>query len=232
MLQPKLGKKIAALRKSNGLTQEELVEKCKLNVRTLQRIEAGEVTPRSYTIRQIFNALGQEAYTASKENKVHKFYAYALDLFNLKTNIMKKLTLLTAILLMLSTIIFTACYSTRQRNSPKGGLIGTWISVKNGVPDTLIDSKPGQVRIKTIAPGRFVMTFEIPKQNISYLAFTGSLTSLTDTSYTEAIETTGGGGFAKYMDGRIGTYTYKISGSMLTVKGVNNPWIEVWKRVK
>jgi transcriptional regulator with XRE-family HTH domain len=45
MLQPKLGKKIAALRKSNGLTQEELVEKCKLNVRTLQRIEAGEVIP-------------------------------------------------------------------------------------------------------------------------------------------------------------------------------------------
>ncbi|HEY3371256.1 MAG TPA: helix-turn-helix transcriptional regulator [Prolixibacteraceae bacterium] len=44
MKQPDLGKKIAELRKAKSLTQEELVEKCNLNVRTLQRIEAGVVT--------------------------------------------------------------------------------------------------------------------------------------------------------------------------------------------
>jgi len=43
--QPELGKKIADFRKSKGFTQEELVEKCNLSVRTLQRIEVGEVTP-------------------------------------------------------------------------------------------------------------------------------------------------------------------------------------------
>jgi transcriptional regulator with XRE-family HTH domain len=43
--QPNLGKKIAKLRKAKGLTQEELVEKCNISVRTLQRIEAGEVAP-------------------------------------------------------------------------------------------------------------------------------------------------------------------------------------------
>ncbi|MCS5489833.1 helix-turn-helix domain-containing protein [Algoriphagus limi] len=47
MKQPELGKKISELRKAKGMTQEELVEKCNLNVRTIQRIEAGEVTPRS-----------------------------------------------------------------------------------------------------------------------------------------------------------------------------------------
>jgi len=36
MNQPDLGKKIAELRKAKGLTQEELVEKCNLSVRTLQ----------------------------------------------------------------------------------------------------------------------------------------------------------------------------------------------------
>ncbi|MFO7825651.1 MAG: helix-turn-helix transcriptional regulator [Cyclobacterium sp.] len=57
MKQPALGQKILELRKARGLTQEELVEKCALNVRTIQRIEAGEVSPRNYTIRAIFSAL-------------------------------------------------------------------------------------------------------------------------------------------------------------------------------
>ncbi len=60
MKQPKLGKRISELRKAKGLTQEELVEKCNLNVRTIQRIEAGEVTPRSYTVKALFEALGVE----------------------------------------------------------------------------------------------------------------------------------------------------------------------------
>jgi transcriptional regulator with XRE-family HTH domain len=55
--QPELGKKILELRKSSGLTQEELVARCNINVRTIQRIEAGEVTPRGHTIRSIFAAL-------------------------------------------------------------------------------------------------------------------------------------------------------------------------------
>jgi transcriptional regulator with XRE-family HTH domain len=58
MKQPELGKKISELRKAKGMTQEELVEKCNLNVRTVQRIEAGEVTPRSFTIKALFDALG------------------------------------------------------------------------------------------------------------------------------------------------------------------------------
>jgi transcriptional regulator with XRE-family HTH domain len=57
MKQPELGKKISELRKAKGLTQEELVEKCNLNVRTIQRIESGEVTPRSYTVKALFEAL-------------------------------------------------------------------------------------------------------------------------------------------------------------------------------
>ncbi len=57
MKQPELGKKISEMRKAKGLTQEELVEMCNLNVRTIQRIEAGEVTPRSYTIKALFEAL-------------------------------------------------------------------------------------------------------------------------------------------------------------------------------
>ncbi len=57
MRQPELGKVIARLRKQKGLTQEELVDLCNINVRTIQRIEAGEVNPRSYTIKNIIEAL-------------------------------------------------------------------------------------------------------------------------------------------------------------------------------
>ncbi|PKA83078.1 helix-turn-helix protein [Ulvibacter sp. MAR_2010_11] len=60
MRQPELGKKITELRKIKGLTQEELVAQCNINVRTIQRIEAGEVTPRSYTVRTIFEVLGYD----------------------------------------------------------------------------------------------------------------------------------------------------------------------------
>lgn len=63
MIQPQLGKKISELRKSRGLTQEELVEKCNVSVRTLQRIEGGEVTPRPYTVRMLLAALNADEST-------------------------------------------------------------------------------------------------------------------------------------------------------------------------
>ncbi|HEU4471690.1 MAG TPA: helix-turn-helix transcriptional regulator [Flavisolibacter sp.] len=51
------GKKIVAVRKQKGLTQEELAEKAGITVRTIQRIESGETIPRAYTIRAIAEAL-------------------------------------------------------------------------------------------------------------------------------------------------------------------------------
>ena len=76
MKQPDLGKKILELRKQKGLTQEELVEICNINVRTIQRIEAGDVTPRTYTVKTILEALGIDAGTffedsIHEENKIH-----------------------------------------------------------------------------------------------------------------------------------------------------------------
>jgi transcriptional regulator with XRE-family HTH domain len=68
MKQPELGKKISELRKARGLTQEELVEKCNIGVRTIQRIEAGEVTPRSYTIKTILAALESDLKLVSEED--------------------------------------------------------------------------------------------------------------------------------------------------------------------
>src|ERR1044071_7652182 len=67
MKQPELGIKISELRKAKGLTQEELVEKCNISVRTIQRIETGEVTPRMYTVKTILAALDHDLNTLSSE---------------------------------------------------------------------------------------------------------------------------------------------------------------------
>jgi transcriptional regulator with XRE-family HTH domain len=69
--QPNLGRIIQSLRQEKKLTQEELVEKCNVNVRTLQRIEAGEVTPRDYTIKMILSALdyGFDTFESSLRHK-------------------------------------------------------------------------------------------------------------------------------------------------------------------
>ena len=84
MKQPDLGRKISELRKAKGFTQEELVEKCNISVRTLQRIETGEVTPRSYTIKTILAALDYDLSTIAEDDgtvfqsTLEKFKQYLL----------------------------------------------------------------------------------------------------------------------------------------------------------
>jgi transcriptional regulator with XRE-family HTH domain len=56
----KTGKIIKDLRVKKGLTQEELADKTELSVRTIQRIENGEVDPRSFTLQMIAKALDVE----------------------------------------------------------------------------------------------------------------------------------------------------------------------------
>jgi len=104
MTQPELGKKIVELRKAKGFTQEELVEKCNLSVRTLQRIESGEVAPRTYTIRLIFTALDFDIHENPTQgfietkfrisNRLSQFYGFVFEMFNFKTHPMKKITIL------------------------------------------------------------------------------------------------------------------------------------------
>lgn len=53
-----IGKKIAAIRKQKGLTQEEVSEQAGINLRTLQRIEKDETEPRGNSLQGICAALG------------------------------------------------------------------------------------------------------------------------------------------------------------------------------
>jgi len=69
--QPELGKILLKARKQKGWTQEELVDQCHVSVRTIQRIESGEVTPRSSTIKILLSALEYDMaqWEKSKANR-------------------------------------------------------------------------------------------------------------------------------------------------------------------
>ncbi|MBI9055915.1 MAG: helix-turn-helix transcriptional regulator [Bacteroidales bacterium] len=125
--QPELGKKLIELRKKKGLTQEDLVEKCNLSVRTLQRIESGEVTPRNTTIKLIFEALElsstiyfESIHENDKELKYNWFnqlYISFIGLFYLRTNTIKKITILIIILsaIIISSYIVSRALSTQSK---------------------------------------------------------------------------------------------------------------------
>ncbi len=55
-----IGTTIKAARKQKGITQEELAERSQVNLRTIQRIENGENTPRTKTLALIAEPLNLE----------------------------------------------------------------------------------------------------------------------------------------------------------------------------
>lgn len=57
MKQPELGIKISDIRNQRSITQKELSEFSNIDIRTIQRIEAGDVTPRTSTLKLIASAL-------------------------------------------------------------------------------------------------------------------------------------------------------------------------------
>ncbi|MCG8698197.1 MAG: helix-turn-helix domain-containing protein [Bacteroidales bacterium] len=116
MNQPELGKTILELRQNKRWTQAELAEKCNLSLRTIQRIELSEVTPRSHTINAIFSCLDYDvpispanhnepasAKESSKKKRFGRSFKKVLELFNLKTNTMKKVSVISLILVLITT---------------------------------------------------------------------------------------------------------------------------------
>jgi transcriptional regulator with XRE-family HTH domain len=52
-----LGQQIIQARKNKGISQEQLAEDSKINLRTIQRIEKGETTPHGETLKRVSEAL-------------------------------------------------------------------------------------------------------------------------------------------------------------------------------
>ena len=124
------GKKLIEVRKARGLTQEEVAEDCKITVRTIQRIESGVVMPRASTIKIISETLGFDFFYTSNTGyedctedqnsnlKNHNVLWYLKDLFNLKTNSMKKISSLSVSFLFI-VIFFSQIIETKVQSINK-----------------------------------------------------------------------------------------------------------------
>ena len=125
------GTKLIEVRKAKGLTQDEVAEKCKITVRTIQRIESGLVTPRAFTIKIISENLGFDFFETSNtgykvltENQsssleYHKILWYLKDLINLKNNKMKKLSILTSVVTITVCALFILILNVQGQTENK-----------------------------------------------------------------------------------------------------------------
>lgn len=131
MKQPEFGNKLVEVRKSRGLTQLELSEKCDVSFRTIQRIEAGNVVPRGFTIKTLSAALDfdflkefREVSSTNTQSGSSRFILgyqivkQTIDLFNLKTNAMKKLSILTVIFSFIGFGVFFISNNGVAQNTP------------------------------------------------------------------------------------------------------------------
>ena len=111
-----IGKKISEARKSKGLTQEELAESSKINIRTIQRIENDENIPRGKTLSSILEVLEIDPEDLQKiENQEKKK--------NYLTIIVEGFFLIILNLAIISIYGYVTMDSNANMNSRFGGVL-------------------------------------------------------------------------------------------------------------
>ena len=127
------GKKLIEVRNSKGLTQDEVAEKCNVTVRTIQRIESGTVKPRAFTMKIISEVLGFDFFETSNTGydvDIKFKNSNRKDLFNLKTNAMKKISILATSSLIIGLAVFIFV-SESKAQSNSGNELSSSINVEN-----------------------------------------------------------------------------------------------------
>jgi len=110
-----IAQKLTELRQVNGLTQEELAEKAKVNLRTIQRIENAESEPRGKTLNLICEALeiDSENLVALKHTRQSK----------IGTTIANGFFLIALNMVLMGIIGFLTIDSNANMNSLFGGVL-------------------------------------------------------------------------------------------------------------
>lgn len=121
------GKKLIETREAKGLTQAEVAEMCKIATRTIQRIESGAVKPRAFTIKLISETLGLDYFETSNtgydvkienqdsNSESRNLLWFLTDLFNLKSNAMRKISILS-VSTFLIVFMFVSILNAKAQN--------------------------------------------------------------------------------------------------------------------
>lgn len=124
MKQSALGKKIFEIRNQKGITQKELADSCNVDIRTIQRIEAGEVVPRMSTLKLISDILDIELYSCNEiELKPKNEFISKILL----------ITLITGIISLINWLIFITTIVPQNNINTPMGLMFIIIYVSGGV---------------------------------------------------------------------------------------------------
>ena len=99
-----IGEQIKVARQQQKLSQSELADKCNLNIRTIQRIESNEVTPRFYTLR-IINEMLDANFLSDETNKKEDQQAIEFRRVFEKRKQIRIITFIVVILLLASTLL-------------------------------------------------------------------------------------------------------------------------------
>lgn len=111
-----IAEKLKEFRQGKGLTQEELAEKAKVNLRTIQRIEKKETEPRGKTLKLISEALDIETEEIISNKNLSKDKNYV-------TIIVDGLFLIALNLVLMAIIGFLTIDSNANTNSLFGGFL-------------------------------------------------------------------------------------------------------------
>jgi transcriptional regulator with XRE-family HTH domain len=112
-----IGKKIQNFRKEKGLTQEELAELSKVNLRTIQRIENNNSVPRETTLNLICHALEIDS------NEFQTFKRPIMQKINIITVVINLIYYGLLNLLLMFTIGYLTLDSEANFNSRIGGFL-------------------------------------------------------------------------------------------------------------
>ena len=108
-----LAEQVKAARKDRNWTQSDLAMRCGVTLRTIQRIEKGEVTPSAYTVGKLVELLTLEQDKSSQNptpsvqshSLKSKLIPLAILAFS-KRNLPKHLLMLTALTLIIGSIFW------------------------------------------------------------------------------------------------------------------------------
>jgi transcriptional regulator with XRE-family HTH domain len=101
-----LAEKVKVARKNLNWTQSDLAMRCGVTLRTIQRIEKGEVTPSAYTLGKLVELLALEQ---DKSSQTHSLKSRLIPLATLvfsKKNLPKLMLMLTALTLIFRSIFW------------------------------------------------------------------------------------------------------------------------------
>lgn len=124
MKQPELGKKIYETRNQKGITQKELADSCNVDIRTIQRIESGEVVPRMSSLKLI---------SATLEIEFKSCVESVQSVRNLFVNKILLVTLVVGVINLINWLFFITTIVPQNNINTTNGLIFIIIYVIGGI---------------------------------------------------------------------------------------------------